>query len=370
MNLIKEHIRQMDDSEPPSLKVRDSRAQLFLNLNERTVPLPERIDHAIKDFLNQGRIMAYPSYGNLTAKIASYAEIEASQTLCTNGSTQGIDLVVRAITAPGDEIIIPIPYFAMYWQIARVNGLSIAEVPYNSDEFRFPDDDLKRIISKRTKLVVIANPHNPTGMLLPGEEILELVQDNPGAVFLVDEAYFEYSDTTVKDHVEEFENLFILRSFSKAWGLAALRIGYIISSQENIAQLLKIQCPYEVNQLAVVAAQAALEDPSYVRLYAREIMEKSKPMMETFFIERSVPFWPSAANFLLWYPCNCQAVYEYLESKGVLTCPTSDSRGTPCLRITLGNQRQTRSVLTLLKECNFGMVGCRELTVYTSNTER
>ncbi len=280
MTLIKEHIRRMQAYRPP-LEGRDPQVHLLLDFNERTVPVSQHIKDALARFLDEDNLMVYPHYGDFCTKIASYAQVKSSQTMFTNGSDQGIDLVIRATCVAGDEIIIPAPSFAMYWQAAQVQGLSIVEVPY-TDDFRFPETGLMAKISEKTKVVVIANPNSPTGTLVSQETIVAIARVNPGIVLLVDECYFEYTGVTAKDWIEELPNLFVLRTFSKTWGLSSLRIGYVLASEENISQLLKIRGPYDVNQLAVVAVQAALEQPNYALEYVREVLEVSKPLLPPF----------------------------------------------------------------------------------------
>ena len=347
MSIFKSHIDAMSAYKPP-LEGRDPKRHLLLDFNERSVPVSEPIKRALIDYINDGRMQMYPSYGNVVERIAAYTQVQPEQVMITNGSDQGIDLIIRAACREGDEAIIPGPSFAMYKQVALVENLTIVEPQYTREK-GFPTAEVLQAINARTRLICIANPNNPSGTVVSREDIVRIAQAAPDAVILVDECYFEYCGVTVADLVGQYSNLVITRTFSKTWGLPSLRFGYVISAAENILALLNVRGPYDINQLAIVAVQAALDYPEYTQDYVREAMEESKPLLEKFLDQQKIDYWPSGANFIWTFPANAQVLDQALQNAGILVRPKADAEGRLGLRITLGTKEQMERTIAVLK---------------------
>ncbi|WP_257266640.1 histidinol-phosphate transaminase [Endozoicomonas sp. ONNA2] len=348
MSIFKSHITRMSAYSPP-LEGRDPHQHLLLDFNERTLPVSEQVKQALINYINDDRLQVYPSYGDLTGKIANYAGVNEPRVMITNGSDQGIDIIIRAACTEGDEIIIPAPTFAMYYQCANIEKLHIIEPDYTR-ETGFPVNAVLDAITAKTRLIVLANPNNPTGTQVQREDILTIARAAPDTALLVDECYFEYSRATVADAVITHPNILITRTFSKTWGLPSIRLGYVISHPDNIRTLLNIRGPYDVNQFAVVAVSAALDHPEYTRQYVREVMGVSKPLFEQFLERQAIPFWPSAANFIWAFPGNPEVIEQHLRRHGILVRPKPDLTGRKGLRITLGDIAQTHQLIERIQE--------------------
>jgi len=265
-----------------------------------------------------------------------------------NGSDQGIDLVARAVLSAGYEAIIPGPSFAMYDQCAQVENATIIAPKYNR-ETGYPVGEVLEAISTKTKLIVAALPNNPCGTPVSAEDIEIILKAAPRAVVLVDECYFEYSQQTVVGLIVKYSNLVVARTFSKTWGLPSLRFGFLVSQSDNICQLLKIRGPYDINQLAIVAVRAALKQPEYTHDYVTEVMEQSKPMLESWLEERGIIFWQSCANYVWAFFSRPNELAEYLQENGILVRPKKDHQGKMGLRVTLGNLEQTKRLISVLE---------------------
>ncbi len=342
-SVIKRHIRAMSAYKPP-LEGRDPTKYTLLDFNERTLPVGEKIQEALIAYIRSGRMQMYPSYGDTVERIARYAGVPAEQLMITNGSDQGIELIFRSVCREGDEAIIAGSTFAMYKQCAGVENLKIIEPEYTID-IGFPVDAVIAAVTDKTRIITIANPNNPCGSLVKKEEVLRIAKAAPQAAILVDECYFEYSRETVVNVVEDYPNIFVTRTFSKTWGIPSLRMGYLISAKENITALLNVRGPYDVNQYAVVAVQAALEHPEYTLDYVREVMDVSKPLLENFLAEKNIVFWQSDANFIWCFPDNAEQIEAALREAGILVRPKADLKGKLGLRITLGNKTQTQKLI-------------------------
>ncbi|SMF44085.1 histidinol phosphate aminotransferase apoenzyme [Alteromonadaceae bacterium Bs31] len=349
MSTFKKHIQQMGAYKPP-LDGRDPDKHMLLDFNERTLPVSEAVCSALVDYIQAGRLQMYPAYGDVVDRIAEYANVPASQLMITNGSDQGIDLIFRAACTEGDEAIIPGPTFAMYMQCAKVENLKIHSPSYTSDR-GFPLTEVLSLINEKTRIITIANPNNPSGTLVSREDIITIAKAASHAVILVDECYFEYSALTVVDLVGQYPNLLVTRTFSKTWGIPSLRLGYIISAQENILSLLNVRGPYDINQLAIVAIRAALENLDGIQSYVDEVMNESKPLLEQFLKSSGVEFWPSGGNFVWAFFDKPAEVQKTLFEQGILVRPKEDTDNRVGLRITLGSKKQTQYLLEVLGSC-------------------
>ncbi|MEO0414919.1 MAG: histidinol-phosphate transaminase [Verrucomicrobiota bacterium] len=349
MPIFNNHILKMGAYKPP-LEGRDPEEFLLLDFNERTLPVSPAIEEALVDYIRSGRLQMYPSYGDVVEKIASYSGVSPDQLMITNGSDQGIDLIFRAAAISGHEAIIPGPSFAMYTQCAAIENLKVISPQYDREE-GFPTDAVLGAINEQTRIICIANPNNPCGTPVSKAKIERILQAAPNAAVMVDECYFEYMRETVVDLIGQYPNLLVTRTFSKTWGIPSLRMGYLMASAENIESLLKVRGPYDINQLAIVACQAALDSPEDMEVYTREVMEVSKPMLERFLASEGITFWPSSANYIWAFPEHPEKVEAALQKAGVLVRPKSDANGALGLRITIGTKSQTERVIEVLRDC-------------------
>jgi len=331
----------------PPLDGRDPDQHLLLDFNERTLPIGEAICQALIDYINEGRLQLYPAYGDIVEKIASYAKVPSEQVMITNGSDQGIELVFRAACREGDEAIIPGPSFAMYGQCARVENVGILEPQYTR-KGGYPVAEVLAAITDSTRVVVVSNPNNPCGTLVARDDICVIAKAAPHAVVLVDECYFEYASVTVADLVRQYPNIVITRTFSKTWGLPSLRLGYIIADADNIRALLNVRGPYDINQLAIVAIRAGLENLSGVETYVDEVMLDAKPLLERYLDRKGVSYWPSGGNYLWCFFEASEAIAKSLELAGILVRPKEDGEGNLGLRITVGTRAHAERLIAEL----------------------
>lgn len=348
MSIFKDHISAMEAYKPP-LEGRDGQRFVLLDFNERTIPVSPAIKQALVDFIHSDRIQQYPNYGNITGQLAEYCGVTSDQVAITNGSDHGIELAIRGVCREGDQAIIPGPTFAIYSQVAKVEGLSIVSPEY-TQEGGYPIDEVIAAITDKTRLIVAANPNNPCGTPISLSDIERLAVAAPNAVILVDECYYEYTRLTAKSLIENYKNIVITRTFSKTWGMPSLRFGYVITCKENINAILVMRGPYDINQLAVVAASAALNDPEYTEQYIQEVMGQSKPLLESFLAEKGINFWKSVANYILVYFDNPENIKRALETAGILVRPRVDNQGKTALRITFGTLEQTQKLISVLND--------------------
>jgi histidinol-phosphate aminotransferase len=314
---------------------------LFFNFNERTVLPSLKVVDTLKRFVESGSFTRYSGVSNLYEKIADYSGVLESEVMITNGSYHAIDIICRALLSKGDKVIIPKPTFPAFEYCAKLQEAEICEACYDSYG-GFPLDDVISSIDDKTKMVVICNPSNPLGTSVLKSDIEKILNVSRNVAVLVDEAYFEYSGITCADLVNKYPNLIIVRTFSKAFGLAGLRIGYVISNELNISELVKLKSSFDVNIVSQLAASAALDDVCYMKDYVSEVMYKSKPMLEYFFIDNSIKFYPSSGNFVFVKVDNPEDVCKELEKRGVYVSVQKSGEFGSGIRVSLGDYEYTK----------------------------
>jgi histidinol-phosphate aminotransferase len=297
----------------------------------------------------------YPD-GNATSLRAALAErhhISPDEIVVGNGSAELIELLVRTFCAPGsdDEVLAGDPSFAIYRLEAEAHGVPFVGVPMTAD-FGYDVDGLLRAASAKTRICFIANPNNPTGTYLPKAGLLRLARELPKHIILaVDEAYFEYA--TADDYPDaltirsERKHLLAMRTFSKAYGLAGLRVGYLVAPRELAGYVQRVRPAFNVNSLAQVAAMAAMHDDEHVRR-TREVTQKGMAYLSRELERLGIRYWPSQANFLFVdVGRDGRAVYEKLLAHGVIVRPIGGPRH---LRITIGLDKENERLVKALEE--------------------
>ncbi|MEC8544321.1 MAG: histidinol-phosphate transaminase, partial [SAR324 cluster bacterium] len=288
---------------------------------ESPQPPPPSVRRALQEYLVEGDLHVYPYYGSFCDELGQYVGVSADQLLLTNGSDQGIDVVLRCLLEPDTNLVMAMPGFTMFKQTVDTIGADFIGVLYPSD-FAFPYEKVRQAVNRHTRVIVVINPNNPTGTSAPLTQVEALLQEFPDCAVLVDEAYFEFTSQTCLHLLTQYPNLVVLRTFSKAFAIPALRLGYVIAREEFIKELLKIRGPYDVNMAALVAARALLQDRESWQELVSHLMDEVKPNLENFLREQGVKFYPSEANFFLVEPKGGAATaVNYLKEQEILVRP-------------------------------------------------
>jgi histidinol-phosphate aminotransferase len=339
----REVVRTLPSYHPP-LGGRDG---LRLDFNENTVGCSPRVLERLRQMRPED-FARYPEREPLEATVAGFLGTDASELLLTNGVDEAIHLLCETYLEPADEALIVVPTFSMYRIYAAATGAKVISVPAGKD-FRFPVEDVLGRIARRTRLIAVANPNNPTGTVASREDLLQIAAAAPHAAILVDEAYFEFYGQTLLGHWRELPNLFVARTFSKAYGLAGLRIGVLLGDREQVRSVRRVSSPYNVNSVALACLPDALADQTYVRQYVRDVCAGRK-RLERAYASAAIPYWPSAANFVLAHIGSPEFIRKMRE-RGILVRDRSSDHGCEgCVRITLGPREHTDRLLAALQE--------------------
>ena len=304
-----------------------------------------------------GALAAYPYYHiypdpqqrKLGEALEKYTGISRQNIVCGSGSDELIDLILRLFLEPGDRVVNCPPTFGMYPFCTGICGGKVIDVPRKED-FALDIPGIKKALDKKTKVIFIASPNNPTGNVASEEELLELV--DTGRVVVVDEAYFEFSGTTVAGLVPRYPNLVVLRTFSKWAGLAGLRVGYGIFPGEIAGYLMEIKQPYNINVAAQVAVLASLGDIDYLRGNIKKIVAERDRLFSKLGELGGLTLYPSRANFVfcsLRRGAPAREVWQELRKKGIFVRYFDAPRLKDCLRISAGKPGDTDALVEALK---------------------
>ena len=320
------------------------RTGLRLDFNESTVGCSPRVLARLRS-LDSELLARYPEREPVEKEVADFLGLDPAQVLLTNGVDEAIHLLSSTYLDPGDEALIVVPTFAMYAIFAQAEGARVVEVRAG-DNFAFPSNDLLAQLSPRTRLIAVANPNNPTGAAVAGDVLIRIAQAAPQAAVLVDEAYFEFHGETVIDQPRQIENLFVARTFSKAYGLAGLRIGILAGGDRQMAMVRRVASPYNVNAAALAVLPEALQDQEYVGRYVAQVLSNRERLQQELG-NLGLHYWPSYANFVLVRIGSAHAEFvQALRDRGILVRDRHTDPGCEgCVRLTVGTNEHTETLI-------------------------
>ncbi|HYG99559.1 MAG TPA: histidinol-phosphate transaminase [Terriglobales bacterium] len=324
------------------------RVGLRMDFNENTAGCSPRVLQKLRE-IGPDLLAKYPEREPVEAIVAEFLGINATQLLLTNGVDEAIHLLCQAFVEAGEEVLIAVPTFSMYEVYASAAGARVVTVQAD-DDFAFPLERLLQAITARTKLIAIANPNNPTGTAVKPATLLRIAEAAPHAAVLVDEAYFEFHGQSFLPQMQTYENVFIARTFSKAYGLAGLRVGVLAGAPEPMRMVRCVSSPYNVNAIALAALPEALGDREYVVNYVQQV-QQGRERLQCELRDLGVQYWPSEANFVLArFGVLRKAFVAAMRERGVLVRDRNSDPGCEgCVRITAGTVEQMELVIAAVR---------------------
>jgi histidinol-phosphate aminotransferase len=329
---------------------------LRLDFNENTFAPSPRVMARLAQLSPEG-MTKYPEREPGERAAAAYYGLAPEQVLLTNGVDEAIHLLCAAYLEPEDEAIIATPGFFMYDVSISMMTSHLKRVQSDAS-LQFPFERVMAAITPRTKAIILSSPNNPTGAVIPRAQVLALCAAAPNSIVMLDEAYFHFHGETTLPDIATTPNLLIARTFSKAYGLANLRIGVALGQSELITPLRKVASPYNVNGIALDCLPVALADEEHVQWYAKEVLQ-GRERMERALASLGISFWPSHANFILMkIGAKHKELVVAMRKRGVLLRDRSNDPGCDGnVRITIGiADHVTRGIDALresLKEINW-----------------
>ena len=326
-----------------------------LDLNENPFGPSPKVIESLK-MITRREVQCYPVYGDLINKIAEVNQVDSLMVLPTNGADEAISYIFNTFIEKGDRVINITPAFAMPDVYAKCTGCDYKRVNY-SGKWCFPLDDYMENINENTKLVVVTTPNSPTGDAISRDILIKILKQAKHCPVLIDETYSAYAKERFTDLAEKFDNAVIVRSMSKDYGLAGLRLGYIISNKRNIDYIRRIASPFSVNSMAVRAGIAALADQTYFD-FIKSRIDESRKLLSEGLKDLAVSVYDSETNFILVdFGDKADFVYKKLYNAGIMVKYYKNSPQLKnCFRITLPSPENAKVLLNVLKS--------RELIVF------
>ncbi|MBI4833138.1 MAG: histidinol-phosphate transaminase [Candidatus Lindowbacteria bacterium] len=312
-----------------------------LNTNENPYPPSPRVFEAIKGVAGEN-MRKYPDavFRRLRSRISETYGVGKERIFVGNGSDEVLSLLVRTFVDPDEKVVYTYPSYVLYETLAQLNAVGYKAVELD-ENFDLPEE----VFRAKGKLFFLANPNSPTGKCVPVDMIGKLCRSFPGLV-IADEAYVDFSQSSCLPLLKECANLVILRTFSKSFSLASIRVGFALASERNVADLMKMKDSYNVNHLSQLAAEAALEDIEHMRANVRKIV-RTRSRLSRELEALGFVVYPSESNFVLArYPDGTACpLYEELKRRKILVRYFPLRRLEDCLRITVGTDEEINALL-------------------------
>ena len=329
-----------------------------LNANENPYGLPEGI---IEEILRKAKNLKYSHYPNansieLSEAVSSFWGLTRDNIVIGNGSDELIDYLIKAFSEKGRKVITTAPSFAMYKIYSIVNGSNFVQIPLSQSNFSLNEDKiLEEAKKENSSIVFLAYPNAPTGNYFAEDKIIKIIEES-GCLVVVDEAYYEFGKKTFVPLISRYDNLVILRTFSKAYSIASLRVGYLLSNPEIINEVRKVKGPFNVNTFSQLAAQVVFENKEVLKVNIEKIIRERERLTDR--INEITPFkaHPSRTNFVLvevGSKEDTDLVYNNLLEQGILVQTVSDpvfSSSRYFLRITVGNKEENDILIKGLED--------------------
>ena len=321
--------------------------KIRLDFNENTAGCGQAVLRALAKLTPQ-QFGMYPEYRKPTASIARYLGVSPEELVLTNGGDDALRVFFDTFVDATSRILICEPTFPMYRYWAEIAGARVDVRRYDA-QMRFPLADVLAALRQKPRLFFLANPNNPTGTLVPPSALRKILAAAGHTVVILDEAYAEFSGFTALAWIRRYPNLFVVRTFSKAAGLAALRLGAVIAAKDSLEPVRRAMPPFPVNLAALVAAEAALRERKTIGRYVRNIRGERDSLAAQLHSLGIVTF-PSAGNFLLAnFGPRGPALFVKLQRKGILLRDRSKDMGPGFVRITIGTRKEMQTLLRQIR---------------------
>jgi histidinol-phosphate aminotransferase len=321
-----------------------------LNQNESPYDLSPEIKEEILEGMKAREWTRYPVYNppELRERLAARFGLEPDQFLLGNGSNQLLYLLGSAVVSPGDAVVLTPPTFSLFDLVTRIHQCRTVAVDLKED-FTLDGDSVLDAL-KNAKLCFLCSPNNPTGQVIPVGFLENALKQTDGLI-VWDEAYGEFWGETALPLLARYPNLLVLKTFSKAFGLAGLRIGYAVGHPALIAELKKINIPFNINLMSNLAALSLLDHPDWIAAQVRRILEERNRLWTAMKSVPGIAAYPSAANFILMRTRDGRAVFNGLKSLGILVRPTEPHPLLKnCLRVTVGTPDENDAFIAALRK--------------------
>ncbi len=327
---------------------------IIVNANENPFDFPDALKKELNDEIMRMPLNRYPdpSATALREQLADYVGVDAGQIICGCGSDEIMSMLNQTFINPGDVVISHAPSFSMYQIWSVIGGADFIWVPDNDDLYPDVENIINTAKLKNAKLIYLCSPNNPTGSLLPRHDVIDILEET-NALVILDEAYIEFKkEGDLTDIVNEYNNVIVLRTLSKAFGLAGIRCGYAVGPKPLIDMMYKVKSPYNLNKLTQAAAVIALKHRDTL-LKNVEILNSERQRLYEFLkgLKGVTRVYPTASNFIYFEVPDGAPLYDALLDEGILVkyLKHDVSDDVDHIRLTVGSPEENDAVIKVLK---------------------
>ncbi len=335
------------------------RPEQIVRLDTNTSPYPPLPElRALAKGAQRLEVNQYPdtTYLELREGLSRYCRLGVERFVVTNGADEGLDITVKVLLDNGDEVVVPSPTYSMFAVASELMGARVKRVWRDPEDFAISADKVLHEVGQKTRLVFLCNPNSPTGNATPLSEVEKIAAETK-ATLVVDEAYHEFGGATSAELTEKYDNVVVCRTFSKAFSMAGVRVGYLIAGKETVEQLNLARPPNSLTVPSLFLAQAALRNLGEMRRNVERISRERSRVFEALSAAGSVSPFPSVTNFVLFRveggASKAKALQRALMRKGlVLRAYSESSRVGDCLRLTIGTRAVNSRVVAAIREAS------------------
>ncbi len=322
-----------------------------MDANESPFNLSKNILNDISDSLQNIYMNRYPDTNSteLRKMISNFIEVEKDNIVVGNGSNELINIILTTFINKGDIVISHSPTFSMYKIASKIFGARYLDIESDNNFNININSIIENANKKNAKLIIICNPNNPTGKAITRKEIFRILDETKGIV-LVDEAYIEFGEDSVVNEINNYQRLIVLRTLSKAFGLAGIRTGYLVGGEKIVNKINSVKPPYNLNVISQCIAINVLKNLSEIRMKINEIKEERNRLYTLLNNTKNIKVFSSKANFILIEVNNAQKVFDHLLKKGILVRKFSNNRLNNNLRITIGSKKENDILIKAIEE--------------------
>ena len=327
-------------------------ADIMNSANENPRDVEEQVKREAMSAVRRVSLNRYPDplANDLRDLIAEANGLDRNQVLLGNGGDELLFNIALAYGGPGRKFLNMPPTFSVYVNNAQLTNTEVVNVPRKADYSIDQEAVLARVAQGDIDYIIVTSPNNPTGELAPEDFILKLL-DATDALIMVDEAYFEFSRTTVRPYLAQHENLVLLRTFSKAFSLAGVRLGYILANESVIRQFMKVRQPYSVDAVSQAIGKVIFQNRAKFEPRIEEIISERARLMEGLKATPGVQPYPSDSNYILFHVADAGQVWQKLFDGGILIRDFSKSKYLEdCLRVSIGTPEENDAFLAALRQ--------------------
>ncbi|MGL5353906.1 MAG: histidinol-phosphate transaminase [Clostridium sp.] len=324
-----------------------------LNGNESYISLDEKNTFKIMTAMKNIELNRYPDTEGLKVREAysKYANVKAENIIMGNGSDEMLSLVIGSTIGKGKKLLTLNPDFSMYDFYVTLNDGEIIKHKVNEDGSFNVQDFIMTGIVNNVDLIMFSNPNNPTGFAVSSENIIDILKAFPNKKVVIDEAYYEFNKESVVNYINEYKNLIVTRTLSKAWGLAAIRVGFLIANEELVKELNNYKVPYNVNSLSQVVAENMLQNIERVRINSDVIIKEREKLFSKLKVLQDessleIKFYKSCANYIYGRTNYKDALIKALNNKGIVIRDFNDNS----FRITVGSEFENNKVVETIRK--------------------